>query len=254
MSSRAVPQIQSGGRILRYARHHAGLTQRALEQKSGVPQETIARIEASRTSPRFDTIVHLLAACGFELEVEPKKGMSVEGGEARGSSKAAKAKRPAAQPILRKLAEGGVRFVVIGGVAANYAGSTTPTEDLDICYARDPENFKALAAVLRELGAVLRNPPADDESRLDARTFPKGDSFSFTSSAGNLNVLGTPSGTRGYIDLVGAATTHKVDGAKVLVASIDDLIRIKRAAGRDKDRAHLEHLGALRHEQDHPAA
>lgn len=43
-----------------------------------MPQETIARIESSRTSPRFDTLVHLLAVCGFELEVEPKKGIGVD--------------------------------------------------------------------------------------------------------------------------------------------------------------------------------
>jgi transcriptional regulator with XRE-family HTH domain len=251
MSSRAVPQITSGGRILRYARHHAGLTQRGLEDKSGVPQETIARIEASRTSPRFDTIVHLLAVCGFELEVEPKKGIGVNGSQPRASAKAPKARRPEPQPFLRKLAEGGVRFVVIGGVAANFAGSTTTTTDLDICYARDPENFKALAAVLRGLGAVLRNPPDDGDDRLDARTFPKGDSFSFTAPTGNLNVLGTPSGTKGYSDLVRAATQREVDGSRVLVASIDDLMRIKRAAGRAKDHAHIEQLAELRHRQDH---
>ena len=44
-----------------------------------MPQETIARIETSRTSPRFDTLAHLLAVCGFELEVEPKKGIGVDG-------------------------------------------------------------------------------------------------------------------------------------------------------------------------------
>lgn len=89
-------------------------------------------------------------------------------------------------------------------------------------------------------------------SRLDTRTFPKGDSFSFTSGTGNLNVVGTPPGTNGYSDLVGAAAPHDFDGARVLVASIDDQIRMARAAGRDKDRLNLEQLGALRDHQDHP--
>jgi ethanolamine utilization microcompartment shell protein EutS len=48
-----------------------------------VPQETIARIETSRTSPRFDTLAHLLAVCGFELEVEPKKGVGVDRSQIR---------------------------------------------------------------------------------------------------------------------------------------------------------------------------
>jgi hypothetical protein len=34
----------------------------------------------------------------------------------------------------------------------------------------------------------------------------------------------------------------------ILVASLDDLIRMKHAANRAKDRAHLEILGALRDE------
>jgi transcriptional regulator with XRE-family HTH domain len=244
MSSRAVPQIRAGGRILRHARRHAGLTQRALEEKSGVPQETIARIEASRTSPRFDTLVHLLAVCGFELEVHPKKGIGIDVSQI-GSMLAMTPTDQARFAILRTLADAGVRFVVIGGVAANYVGSRRATDNLDICYGRDPANLEALAKVLRELGHVLRGPFADT---------PKGDSFTFTTAAGDLNVLGMPSGTKGYDDLVRAATGYDVDGARILVASIDDLIRMKRAAGRDKDRVHLEHLGALRDELDRPRA
>jgi hypothetical protein len=37
---------------------------------------------------------------------------------------------------------------------------------------------------------------------------------------------------------------------EVPVASLDDLIRMKRAAGRPKDRIELEILGALRDEID----
>jgi transcriptional regulator with XRE-family HTH domain len=78
MSSTVVPKSRAAGRILRYARRRGGLTQRALAEKSGVPQETIARIESGAASPRFDTLAHLLAVCGFELEVEPRKGIGVD--------------------------------------------------------------------------------------------------------------------------------------------------------------------------------
>ncbi len=44
-----------------------------------------------------------------------------------------------------------------------------------------------------------------------------------------------------------------LDGLTVLVASIDDLIRMKRAAGRPKDLIELEVLGALRDELDQAA-
>jgi transcriptional regulator with XRE-family HTH domain len=49
-----------------------------LAAKSGVPQETIARIESARTIPRYDTLVQLLDACGFELEVVPRLGGGVD--------------------------------------------------------------------------------------------------------------------------------------------------------------------------------
>jgi transcriptional regulator with XRE-family HTH domain len=75
MSSRAVEPTLAAARILRYARRRAGLSQRTLAAQSGVPQETIARIESGATVPRFDTIAHLLDACGLELEVVPRLGV-----------------------------------------------------------------------------------------------------------------------------------------------------------------------------------
>lgn len=57
---------------------------------------------------------------------------------------------------LRTLVEHEVRFVVIGGLAGRLHGSTTVTNDLDICYARDEGNLDRLARALRDLNARLR--------------------------------------------------------------------------------------------------
>ncbi|HEU4831478.1 MAG TPA: hypothetical protein VFU18_02100, partial [Actinomycetota bacterium] len=70
----------------------------------------------------------------------------------------------------------------------------------------------------------------------------------FSTSAGALDILGTPSGTKGYADLDANATDEVVDGLTVRVASIEDLIRMKRAAGRPKDLIALEWLAAVRDE------
>jgi transcriptional regulator with XRE-family HTH domain len=78
MSSSTTKPTRAAARILRYARRHAGLTQRELAARSGVPQETIARIETARTSPRFDTLALLLDATGSELEVVPRLGDGVD--------------------------------------------------------------------------------------------------------------------------------------------------------------------------------
>lgn len=151
---------------------------------------------------------------------------------------------------FRELNGGGVRYVVIGGFAANLLGSPTLTRDLDICPARDRSNLDALASVLRGLHARLRGVDEELPFRLDGRTLWTGDSFTFVTDAGDLDVLGTPSGTGGYDELVRTANDTDLDGLVVKVASIDDLIRMKRAAGRKKDLIEVEVLAALRDEID----
>ena len=70
--------------------------------------------------------------------------------------------------MLGALTGGGVRFVVIGGLAAQAHGSSSLTGDLDICYERSPENLERLAVVLRELAAVRRGDPRFAAIPLDA--------------------------------------------------------------------------------------
>ena len=66
------------GRMLREARARAHLTQRQLAEKSGIPQETIARIERGRADPRVNTLDRLLEACEFGLEVMPRLGIGID--------------------------------------------------------------------------------------------------------------------------------------------------------------------------------
>ena len=58
----------SPARLLRSARARAGLTLRVLARRAGTAQSVIARIEQGSASPTWDTLSHLLAAAGFELE------------------------------------------------------------------------------------------------------------------------------------------------------------------------------------------
>ena len=152
--------------------------------------------------------------------------------------------------ILRSLVEGGVDFVVVGGLAARLLGSPSITFNLDVCYSRDQTNLEALAAVLRDLNARLRGLDHDVPLRLDARTLAAGDSFTFATDAGPLDILGTPAGTQGYDDLVRTAVKIELALGAVLIADVDSLIRMKRAADRPKDRVEVEILGALRDEID----
>jgi len=84
---------------------------------------------------------------------------------------------------------------------------------------------------------------------LDERTLRLGDSFTFQTDAGNLDCIGTPSGTTGYEDLFRSAIEIDLgDGTSVRITSLDDLIRMKKAAGWTKDLIELEILAALRDE------
>jgi hypothetical protein len=150
--------------------------------------------------------------------------------------------------ILQVLDQHRVKFVVIGGIAGRLWGSTTVTNDLDICYARDRENLEALAGALKELKVRLRGADRDLPFITDARTLKMGDSFTFITIAGNLDCLGTPAGSGGYEALARTATKMDVGGVTVLVASLEDLIRMKRAAGRPKDLIEIEVLAAVREE------
>ena len=66
------------GRYLRYARRKAGLTQKDLGERAGVPQSVIARIESGASMPRFDTLDRLLNACGFALELSVRTGTGID--------------------------------------------------------------------------------------------------------------------------------------------------------------------------------
>jgi hypothetical protein len=157
---------------------------------------------------------------------------------------------------LETLVKHRVRFIVIGGFGAQLRGSPSITGDTDVCYARDDQNLERMARALKELHASLRGAPKDVPFLLDAQTLKMGDHFTFDTDAGALDILGQPSGVRGgYEELEGAADPMEIAmGLTVLVASVDDLIRMKRAAGRPKDLIEVEVLGALRDEIDAQAA
>lgn len=150
--------------------------------------------------------------------------------------------------LLGALLRHRVRFVVIGGIAGRLLGSPTLTNDLDVCYARDSKNLRALSAALLELRARLRGAPEDLPFRPDPPTLAAGDHFTLSTSAGNLDCIGTPAGSTGFHDLIAAAASLPVGALSVPVVAIEDLIRMKQASARPKDRIELEILAALKEE------
>ncbi len=154
--------------------------------------------------------------------------------------------------ILRVLVANDARFVVVGGIAAALHGSTTLTADLDILYERGTDNVERLSRALTALGAVRRDLPTGVPAPLDLRTLRNGMNFLLTTRHGDLDCIGeTPSGHFTYPQIAPTAERVRIGtDLEIDVASLDELIRMKRATGRTKDRIELETLSALRDERE----
>jgi hypothetical protein len=139
--------------------------------------------------------------------------------------------------ILEALVAHGVDFVLMGGLAGVARGSSYPSYDIDIAYARDDDNLERLAAALRKLEATLRDAPAGLPFVPDAGTLRAGSHFTFSTPYGSLDLLSDSDGVPHYADLKRAAgEPANLEGAAVHVASLDHLIAMKERSGRTKDR------------------
>lgn len=156
---------------------------------------------------------------------------------------------PDVRALLEPLVRHEVDFVLIGGMAGIALGSNYPSFDVDVLYARDKANVARLVAALGELGVRLRGAPPDVPFLLDQRTIEKGANFTFITSHGDLDVLADTAGVKDYGSVSSGAVEKDVAGLPVKIASIDDLIAMKRAANRPKDRNMLEEYIVLADKQ-----
>jgi predicted nucleotidyltransferase len=151
------------------------------------------------------------------------------------------------QAILAALDRHGVRYVLIGGLAAILHGAPHVTTDVDIVPEEALQNLERLSTVLRELNARIRVAGEDDGVPFghDAESLQRVRTWNLVTDKGNLDITFVPSGTRGYEDLRRDVVSMRVRGVDVPVASLADVIRSKEAAGRERDRAVLPTLRRL---------
>lgn len=148
--------------------------------------------------------------------------------------------------LLERLVAHGVDFVIVGGIAMVAHGSPRITRDLDICYDTDPANLEALGAAMIELGARRRGVNEVVPFVPDARTLRRTSILTLASDAGAIDLLVAPAGAPAYSELRAHAERSTIDGMSILVASLDDLEAMKRAAGRTKDLLDLEEIEVIR--------
>jgi hypothetical protein len=144
--------------------------------------------------------------------------------------------------LLRALVEGGVDFVVVGGVAVISQASPRFTKDLDIVYATTPENLERLGAVLVKLGATLHGIDEQLPFVPDARTLHAAQMLCLSTPLGRVDLLADPAGAPPYERLRARADVVGIEDLEVRIASIDDLLAMKRASGRTMDLVDIESL------------
>jgi hypothetical protein len=143
--------------------------------------------------------------------------------------------------LIAVLNKHGVEYIVIGGIAAGVQGAVWVTADLDLVYASSADNYERLQAALAELNATPVELPDGITVRLDARALRAGDVWTMSTSLGRLDLMREPAPGLDFEQLAGRA--REIRGRHTYrVADLDDLVSMKRAAGRAKDIAHIELL------------
>jgi hypothetical protein len=145
--------------------------------------------------------------------------------------------------VFRALDRHGVQYVLIGGFARVLQGTEELTRGTDIVPSTRGDNLRRLDAALRELGAKHTDGRELDlaDARLEDHPVIK-----LTTEHGEVKVIPTPEGTRGYDDLRRAANREPLgQGVRPAVASVGDLARMASAYDRERYRDQIRQLRRL---------
>lgn len=148
--------------------------------------------------------------------------------------------------LLATLGKGSVRHVLIGSHAIAAYGADYGCQDVDFSYARSDVNVMALVSTLAPFRPRLRGAPPALPFVWDTRTLKAVPYLPLLTDLGPVDLLGEAAGVSSFEKLWERSVVLEVEGVRVHVASLDDLIAMKRAAGRPKDQKHLRELEALR--------
>jgi hypothetical protein len=155
--------------------------------------------------------------------------------------------------ILATLNAHTVDYLLIGGLAVIAHGHLRATADVDVLPRPGAENHRRLAAALRELDAQLAGVDAHLLGiELDAPTLAEGANFTLTTRLGALDVMQEVPGASAYEPLAARAVASELDGVPVRVLARADLIALKRAADRPRDRDDVAALDEIARLDEQP--
>jgi len=148
--------------------------------------------------------------------------------------------------LLRALAIQEVDYVTIGGIAIQAYGAQRLTRDLDVAIASSAENFERLGRALVDLDARILGPGGErSDSVPTAQLLASSDEWHLITDHGPLDVLTLPAHLGSFADLRARAHEIPLGDLTIPIAHRDDLLTMKRAAGRPQDLADVRLLEAL---------
>lgn len=150
------------------------------------------------------------------------------------------------EQILGELTTRGIRFVIVGGVAATVQGSARFTNDIDLCYDTAPDNVDRLVTLLGEWRAYLRAVEPGLPFILDARTFRTTPFMTLTTTMGAIDLLDYVPGVGDYAKALAVSESGRVGAVEFRSLTLEALIASRKATRRKKDVEHLIELEAIR--------
>lgn len=147
--------------------------------------------------------------------------------------------------LLEVLADSGLEFVVIGGVAAIAHGATTATQDLDIAMDLDARRVQRLLEALAPFRPVHFTRPDLPLKAANAEALSKFRLLLVDTELGRLDILSEVEPFGGVAE-VPAVRLNLLPGREFSVIGLDALIEVKAHVGRGKDKILEEELRAVR--------
>lgn len=145
--------------------------------------------------------------------------------------------------LLERLLKNKIDFVLVGGFASVLHGSTLVTQDLDICVAITDEEIKKLRLTLADLNPIHRMNPSFAPSFLDhPKETEQLKNIYLKTDLGILDIMSDLPPVGNFDRIKSQSIEIELYGYKCRVISIEDLITIKQAMTRPKDKETLKIL------------
>ncbi len=143
--------------------------------------------------------------------------------------------------LIERLLKHNVDFVIVGGFAAVAHGSTTTTQDVDICCSFSSDNLLRLNDALADIHPVHRMTPQKLPLELYLDT-----------DLGPLDCLSSVMGVGNYDQVKDSSCQISLPGGPCRVLDLDALIESKKAMNRPRDIEAVLQLETIRERKTKP--